>query len=522
MTRTHHLAGGLKMASALLFVLAFFCGEARATTKSVTICAKITANFTDPGGDFWPTSGVDRAARGIQFRILHDGTQIDGYMNSAGCTTQTVTSANRYYVTVWSNAKVNGIDIESYTEATAGTLTTEAKTFQLDIALSYPTLIIPHHQTWLNLAVGMWAFHRNDMNLGTYSARGCCHNTSHDWYDYDGTCVYDPGEPDPPSGGNKELYGPSWGEYAGDDGTTVEFMNRTYTGAGCCGSHYNGDRPAVIVLTNKKFIIAHELGHVVVMKRMFERTHTDYTAPLKQSPGGTICMGAYKGTYDPANPDDYKSDMDDSDLTDTVDNRGKALITMEYQSGAAREGWAHFYSAWLWNRRTETDCFYNMHGVHDFDLDGDIDNNYVDTGKDYNDHDWDGAINCEGIDVPTDTSDPDHVPVPRGDDVESYATPKDWLEDMYTEGACSVSDLSNRGTQYDWQRYFWDMLTDYTTVDPEDLADVYVDMCPTNWAQNDDAVDHNDETPVKRLQLSTTYHGLSTQHTAEKGNGQDH
>jgi len=460
-------------------------------------------------------------ARGVHFKITHDGTLIEDNMDSSGCTTQTVTAENNYFVTLYSDAVLNGIDVESYTEATEGTLTTAVKSFWVSISLDYPVLIVPHNQTWLNLAVGMWAFHRNTMNLGTYSDRGCCHNTSYDWYSYDGTCVWDPGEPAPPTG-DPEFYGPSYGDYSGDSGTTVEFVNGTYFGAKCCGSVWDGDRPAVVVNWNRKFIIAHELGHVVAMKRMFHRTHTDYTAPLTQKGGFQQCVGSYKGTYDPANPEDYVADKDWDTSEDTADPRGKALLTMEYQSGAAREGWAHFYSSWLWNRKTETDCFYNTHGVHDLDLDGDIDDNYVDTGVDYEDHDWDGAINCEGIDAPSDTADPDHVPVPRADDLETYVDAKDWLEDMDDEGTCGIIGLSNRGTQYDWQRYFWDMLTDYSTVDPEDLADVYVDMCPTNWAQNDDAVDHNDETPVKRLQLSTSHHGLGAKHATEKSNGQDH
>lgn len=196
------------------------------------------------------------------------------------------------------------------------------------------------------------------------------------------------------------------------------------------------------------------------------------------------------------------------------------MLSMEYQSGAAREGWAGFFSAWLWNYSgvPNADCFFDTHVIHDFDLDGDIDNNYGDTGGDYNVDPWDGALNCEGTEVPSDSV---HWPVPMADDIENYVYDRDWLEDMYVAGACDVHDLSNRGTQYDWLRYLWDMRTD-EGIPIEELADIYVDMCPTTWAKNDGEISSSEETPIGRLELSTEFHGREDEHDAQKNNGTDH
>lgn len=40
---------------------------------------------------------------------------------------------------------------------------------------------------------------------------------------------------------------------------------------------------------------------------------------------------------------------------------------------------------------------------------------------------------------------------------------------------------AGRGTEYDWLRFWWDMTTD-EGITPRDLAEIYVDICPTNWS----------------------------------------
>jgi len=507
------------MIAHLLILLA--STSALAEDIDITFCVKIHTDFTDPGGDFWATNG-NRNARGVRYWIDDDDFLLkQGWAEEDGCEERTISVTSTYTVGVWSEAQFNGIDIKSYEvdcaeedisvetgecdEDTTEELVGHAV---VDIPKSNttPLIIVPGDQTWYNLAVGMFALHRNDLNLGTYSARGCCHNESHSWFDEDGTCNSGTG-----SGDGREPYG-EW-----DGATEILFFNKIWDGAGCCGSRFKPSWassliPGVHANNTWKFIIAHELGHTIVMERMGERTENNQFAPLDG------CMGSYSSGSN-ANPFDRS---DPSGWENDDGTGGKGLLTKEYQSTAAREGWASFYSAWLWNFKTENDCFYQTHGIQDFDLDGDIDNNYLhasdpDTGL-YNQADtYDGAYTCEGAGIATVTE----QPIPAGDTLESYIYAKDWLEDVINEGKCSGT-TENRGTQYDWQRFFWDMLTDQE-VPIEDLADIYVDMCPTTWSTDDlSGSEGEDLLPIERLRLSCIYHSHAYDWLQEKNNGQEH
>jgi len=517
----------------VLLLLPLLVADASATTKAVTLCARIATDFTDPGGDFW-VDNDDRRARGAHVVIDDDDLGVKNrWLDDDGCLNVVVTASTDYDVTVYSEALVNGIDLLSY-KVTCNQWLFEECISQSEALVSHTTIVpisknAPEvvvynaNQAWYNLVVGMRAFYRNDMNLGTYSSRGCCDDDQHDWWEEDGTCVYDTGEGKDPNADEPDLYG-EW-----DDSTEILFFWEDWSGAGCCSSRYqpsweSAKVPAVKAPFPWKFIIAHELGHVVVMERMGGRTSDDLTAE------NCKCMGNYTTyQFDSADPWANAADPDDD---------GKAALTMEYQSCAAREGWGNFYSSWMWNSRFETDCTYDTHVIHDFDLDGDIDNNY-DTFGDYNEADsYDGVYNCEGYAVIEDTRTGHSGPVPTGDALESYYTGRDWLEDMVDEGVCGYDDddgetgdtdhpchsgrvLLNRSTQYDWHRFLWDMLTD-EDIDPDKLADMYVDMCPTNWAKNDDEAIHDDLLPVKRLEFSADHHNEATAWSTWKNNGQDH
>jgi len=79
----------------------------------------------------------------------------------------------------------------------------------------------------------------------------------------------------------------------------------------------------------------------------------------------------------------------------------------------------------------------------------------------------------------------------------------------------------NRGTQYDWHRFFWDMLTDQD-VPIEDLADIYVDTCPINWIDGEQGGMSDERLPIERLETSCDYHGYGYDWLQEKNNGQEH
>jgi hypothetical protein len=153
----------------------------------------------------------------------------------------------------------------------------------------------------------------------------------------------------------------------------------------------------------------------------------------------------------------------------------------------------------------------------DLDLDGDIDNKYV--SKAY----MNGVYSCEtsgiqdtGVFGMPDSADP----------LASWIGARDWLDQVYHIGgvcgsATSASHTIGRSSQFDWMRYWWDMASD-ESVPMSDLADIYVDMCPTDWvaAPSTPIVDMN--WPEKRLERSTAFHGYGSEHTTQRDNGVDH
>ena len=121
---------------------------------------------------------------------------------------------------------------------------------------------------------------------------------------------------------------------------------------------------------------------------------------------------------------------------------------------------------------------------------------------------------------------------------------KRWLKSAAEEASndCNVTEeeLAGKSTQYDFMRYLWDMATD-ENIPVEKLADIYVDMCPTNWeywpSYTTDPTDEHgdilyenaapivaptDDWPEARLERSVRYHGKRAAHNRQKSNGVDY
>ena len=166
-------------------------------------------------------------------------------------------------------------------------------------------------------------------------------------------------------------------------------------------------------------------------------------------------------------------------------------VIKEYQSAAVVEGFADFFAAWLWNRKTEYDCDFERSYASDFDLNGSDDSD---------------VYSCEGKPVST---------------LPGWVSSHDWLEDAIVQGAGSCSGtLSNRGTQYDWLRFFWDMLTD-ESVPPADIAGLYDEMDPKTFDATGSTPLGSDD-PVQRLTTACAAMSLSSECAAQDYNGQDH
>jgi hypothetical protein len=214
-------------------------------------------------------------------------------------------------------------------------------------------------------------------------------------------------------------------------------------------------------------IIGHETGHGV-----YRRRDNNQTPNENQGSSTNDCDG------------------DDEDGLGLGDDAGHSTTEKEWQSTAIKEGTADLYSSWAWNYTTEGDCVYDRHYGSDFDLSGGFESS-------------NGIYNCEGEQV-------------------SGLGARDWLEErIAASDALGCDGTSNhRSTQYDAQRYGWDMLTD-EGVPIGEWVDIIDGMNMYSWAATNDIFSPSNN-PINRLEASADAEGWGTAHDNQKNNGQDH
>ena len=465
----------------LLFLLP---GSAMATRElNVDICVEFALDFVDAEAGDWWTDNTPVPARGVEVVVEDDSTsrtfnlgRQDGCLNVDVVVTP---PSNNFVLRAKSKARVNQIDIASHDSSTWEFKPLSFKTWTLS-ANQTAQLLLPAEQVWMALAIGTWVFHRNDFNLLQGGTRGCCLEAS-SHYSLDGTCTAS----DPAN------------EYS-----PIAPPVRFFTGSSACGSSTmqdssGADHPAVNVSCARKWILAHELGHVIVGMRMGGREpgqERPMTAPTNR------CSADY-----------HRDDFENGILT-LVDPGGmtdvRGHFTKEYMSNAFREGWATFFAIWTWNKRSESDCVKQELGYSDFDLDGTIDNDYdVLSG-------WiDRTHSCAGS------------PFFGGRFAQDSGVTDglNWLDDMQQDSSnrCNRTATSegeaNRSTVHDVARMFWDLTvtTGSYALEPEVLADLYIDMCPLGWAAKDDEQQGypdwdaaEGDLPYERLMLSARHHRI--------------
>ncbi len=276
--------------------------------------------------------------------------------------------------------------------------------------------------------------------------------------------------------------------------------------------------------TTDKFVIAHELGHMLVEVRMGGFTHQDTTAPTCGCDGG--------GRY----------------------------LSRVYSSNAAREGWADFFSAWLWNTTEEGEAFENCRtktssSTHDFDLDDFSDVRY--DMREYN-----GLMACgegagpiPGVDYTLSAnpyslmySSGDWYKAPEDRDDEDWLKNRewilgpDWLKSACDNDKCGVINVDydpaedpecetnylGVSTKHDWAHYYWGMAID-EGVPIQELSRIHVDMCPVDqadapvWLSSSvgGSGDWND-TPECRAELAAIFHGVGDAHFSQNNKGVAH
>lgn len=141
----------------------------------------------------------------------------------------------------------------------------------------------------------------------------------------------------------------------------------------------------------------------------------------------------------------------------------------EYQSAAFAEGWANFYAAVAFNATNETDCVFVNYEDQDYDLNGSVESEEP------------HVLSCE-----------------RGPTVVG-------AKDYYSEICLPRGGVhANRGVPLDWVRFWWDFMTEESSVEFSTCLDILDNANPRSWmAESDVAVACTTGcAPYNRLELA--------------------
>ena len=160
-------------------------------------------------------------------------------------------------------------------------------------------------------------------------------------------------------------------------------------------------------------------------------------------------------------------------------NGAAMMISKEWNSLAAVEGLADFYSAITWNHVDDNeDCELSNPFRQDWDLTGTWDTSAF------------AAFTCE--------DDPSSA---------SYVVGGDWLSDVVNgaDPAGCTGSMLYRGSRYDWTRFFWDLATNtiVARVPLSTIWEIWDDMEPFEWDEDSSTVDILDNPEALLFQACT-------------------
>ncbi len=348
---------------ALAVAVAMAPDAANAAYYLTYFCFQYEVDYTDAsGGDWWTTSS-DKIAYGIQVQIdrpYENETDFYGYVNaSSGCVGPMNLSSNAAYrITVYSKVKpgANYVRVVNNDED-------DTRYYQVVDSAFIPSATGIYTYTYQLSSLRV-------SNIAAAAGRAIGSN----------------------SGG---LSGETFTLFNSPDGD-----GNNSSGANGVYLNTNG--------RNRKFIMAHELGHQVGRKRDED-------------------SGAYKTYSADADPcfDDGGSDHH--------------LNSKEDQTAGAVEGFAQYYAAVIWNNTSENDCqFYYWHVPFDFDRDGTYDSSVM--------YDCETAL----------TVGHNYLESRCTPDIEDRSVEYDWLAfwwDMNTNGGLSTTgilDIWDAANPHNW------------------------------------------------------------------------
>jgi hypothetical protein len=125
-----------------------------------------------------------------------------------------------------------------------------------------------------------------------------------------------------------------------------------------------------------------------------------------------------------------------------------------FQSAAATEGWADFYAAVAFNSTNETDCGFVYWRAQDYDLDN------------FSDYQYGEPFDC------------DFGP---GTFTTGLASPALENEHDYLGEVCNAGILTNRATEMDYLRFWWNFVSEEASIEFSHCMDIYDEANPHTW-----------------------------------------
>lgn len=216
-------------------------------------------------------------------------------------------------------------------------------------------------------------------------------------------------------------------------------------------THYL-DNQVIANNEDHKWVLAHEIGHVIAEMR------DEGLPPLK----------------------DYDEPVDNC-YTNIPAGTSHEMGSKEWQSTAAMEGFANFYSSTIWNNITQSNCDFVYWAPIDWDLDG------------TDDESSNSSFPCFGD------------PCVAGECASpSFMNDEDWLGDLVsaadTQGCAGT--LTNRASEYDVMRMYWGIMINQG-VSVGQCLNLYDDANPSTWDPDDPDATLDSDDPPKRFEAAS-------------------
>lgn len=405
-------------------------------------------------GDIWKTQAA-RPYRGGRIRYRAQGSADPwsyaylGNEPNTGCITVNLPSGVSYDVGVMSQAQVNGHTITVHPADDRSLIRFTNFVVGAPVGGAPPVMLTVTSPKYAIVATAAFALHREDGGL-----HGIDLHINHEhqyWHSFD------PLDPYSEEGEFRQDH-TAFLQPAQPNPCGQDEMIASETAGTAVSDDLTGDLCVLGDTALTKHIVTHEMGHHLVWHALgavpeYEYDFDTATAAYEEGP--------------------CKAHNTDGDTLDKHD-----MFSTEWSAAAWMEGFAHAYAALTWNHHGYfDDCAFYYYKPMDLDRDG-----LEEAHRE---------LDCDLHAVGTS---------------ETYG-PTDYMGD----GGCrNTGGSPNRSTEYDWLRFYWDLITDQG-LGYDELLEIAVLADPADWQEEHAYMGTSPDWPANRLAEAAATYGTSAQ-----------